>query len=62
MPRPKPPYPAQEGLWGKPTVINNVETYANIPPIILQGQIGSGLLEQRIAKVQKSFCSGWRYK
>ena len=31
------PYPAQEGLWGKPTVINNVETYANIPPIILQG-------------------------
>ena len=37
MPRPKPPYPAQEGLWGKPTVINNVETYANIPPIILQG-------------------------
>ena len=30
-------FPAQEGLWGKPTVINNVETYANIPPIILRG-------------------------
>ena len=52
MPRPKPPYPAQEGLWGKPTVINNVETYANIPHHIT-GQIGSGLLEQRIAKVLK---------
>ncbi|MDI9607844.1 MAG: NADH-quinone oxidoreductase subunit NuoF, partial [Atribacterota bacterium] len=37
IPRNKPPYPAQEGLWGKPTVINNVETLANIPPIILQG-------------------------
>ncbi len=37
MPRPKPPYPAQSGLWGKPTVINNVETYANVPKIILHG-------------------------
>ncbi|AEG15844.1 NADH dehydrogenase (quinone) [Desulfofundulus kuznetsovii DSM 6115] len=36
-PRPRPPFPAQEGLWGKPTVINNVETWANIPPIILNG-------------------------
>lgn len=36
-PRPRPPYPAQEGLWGKPTLINNVETYANIPVIILRG-------------------------
>lgn len=36
-PRPKPPFPAQEGLWGKPTVINNVETFANIAPIILNG-------------------------
>jgi NADH:ubiquinone oxidoreductase subunit F (NADH-binding)/(2Fe-2S) ferredoxin/NAD-dependent dihydropyrimidine dehydrogenase PreA subunit len=31
MPRPRPPYPAQSGLWGKPTNINNVETWANIP-------------------------------
>ncbi len=37
MPRPKPPFPAQSGLWGKPTVINNVETYANISKIILHG-------------------------
>lgn len=37
MPRPKPPFPASEGLWGKPTLINNVETYANIAPIILNG-------------------------
>ena len=37
QPRVKPPYPAQAGLWGKPTLINNVETYANIAQIILKG-------------------------
>jgi len=37
IPRPRPPYPAVSGLWGKPTSINNVETFANIPPILLQG-------------------------
>ena len=36
-PRPRPPYPAQEGLFGEPTLINNVETYANVPPIIRNG-------------------------
>jgi len=36
-PRPRPPFPAVAGLWGKPTNINNVETYANIPQIILKG-------------------------
>ncbi len=36
-PRPRPPFPAQQGLWGKPTVLNNVETYANVPAIILNG-------------------------
>jgi len=36
-PRPRPPYPAQEGLFGCPTLINNVETYANIAPIIRNG-------------------------
>ncbi len=36
-PRPKPPFPANSGLWGQPTLINNVETYANIPQIILNG-------------------------
>jgi len=37
MPRPKPPFPVQKGLFGKPTVINNVETLANIPYIIAKG-------------------------
>jgi NADH-quinone oxidoreductase subunit F/NADP-reducing hydrogenase subunit HndC len=37
MPRTRPPYPAISGLWGKPTCINNVETLANIPPIIEKG-------------------------
>ncbi|MFP4407967.1 MAG: NADH-ubiquinone oxidoreductase-F iron-sulfur binding region domain-containing protein [Spirochaetaceae bacterium] len=37
MPRPRPPFPAVKGLWDKPTVINNVETWANIPVIITRG-------------------------
>ncbi|MDR1893629.1 MAG: NADH-quinone oxidoreductase subunit NuoF [Spirochaetales bacterium] len=37
MPTPKPPFPAIQGLWDKPTVINNVETWANVPVIILKG-------------------------
>ena len=36
-PHPRPPYPAESGLWGHPTLINNVETYANIAPIIRKG-------------------------
>ncbi len=36
-PRPRPPYPAESGLWGQPTLINNVETFANIAPIIRHG-------------------------
>ena len=36
-PRPRPPFPAVKGLYGKPTVLNNVETYANVPRIILNG-------------------------
>jgi NADP-reducing hydrogenase subunit HndC len=47
MPVPRPPFPSVRGLWGKPTVINNVETYANIPVILTRGgdwfaRIGSG--------------------
>ncbi|ORC35338.1 NADH dehydrogenase [Marispirochaeta aestuarii] len=37
MPRVRPPFPAVQGIWGKPTVINNVETWANIPVIITRG-------------------------
>ena len=37
MPHPRPPFPAQSGLWGKPTIINNVETLANVPVILTRG-------------------------
>ena len=37
MPRPRPPFPAVKGLWGKPTIVNNVETLANIPYILRNG-------------------------
>ena len=40
MPRMRPPFPAQSGLWGCPTVINNVETFANVPWIINNGARG----------------------
>jgi bidirectional [NiFe] hydrogenase diaphorase subunit len=47
LPRPRPPYPAEAGLWSRPTLINNVETFANIPTILRQGaawftSIGTG--------------------
>lgn len=41
MPRSKPPFPAQRGLWGKPTLINNVETLANLPYILREGGLTS---------------------
>lgn len=37
MPRPRPPFPAHKGLWEKPTILNNVETFANVPQIIING-------------------------
>mmetsp|Transcript_1526 Transcript_1526/g.1042 ORF Transcript_1526/g.1042 Transcript_1526/m.1042 type:complete len:616 (+) Transcript_1526:389-2236(+) len=37
MPRPRPPFPAHKGLWEKPTILNNVETFANVPQIITNG-------------------------
>ena len=46
MPRVKPPRTVEQGLWAKPTVLNNVETYANVPEIILKGATGIGPSEQ----------------
>ena len=40
IPRPRPPYPAQRGLGGAPTLINNVETLAAVPAILREGEIG----------------------
>ena len=37
MPRPRPPFPAHKGLWEKPTILNNVETFANVPQIMIRG-------------------------
>lgn len=37
MPSPRPPFPARKGLWGKPTLLNNVESWANVPAILLKG-------------------------
>ncbi|SCZ05095.1 NADH-ubiquinone oxidoreductase-F iron-sulfur binding region domain-containing protein, partial [Alkaliphilus peptidifermentans] len=54
MPRPRPPFPAHKGIWDKPTLLNNVETYANIPQIILNGAdwfAGIGTEKSRGTKV-----------
>lgn len=57
-PRPKPPFPANEGLWGKPTIINNVETLANIPPIILNGPEWFASIGTEKSKGTKVFAIG----
>ena len=58
MPRPKPPYPAVSGLWGKPTVINNVETLANIPVIFLRGADWFSSIGTEKSKGTKVFALG----
>lgn len=58
QPRVKPPYPAQEGLWGKPTLINNVETYANIAQIILKGSKWYASIGTENSKGTKVFALG----
>lgn len=54
-PTTKPPFPAQSGLWEKPTCVNNVETYANIPPIILNGPKWYSELGTKTSKGTKVF-------
>lgn len=56
MPRPRPPFPAQSGLWGKPTNINNVETYANVPVILLRGAPWYSQFGTENSKGTKVFC------
>lgn len=58
QPRVKPPYPAQSGLWGKPTLINNVETYANIAQIILKGAEWYSSIGTETSKGTKVFALG----
>lgn len=58
QPRVKPPYPAQSGLWGKPTLINNVETYANIAQIILNGAKWYSSIGTETSKGTKVFALG----
>ena len=57
-PRPRPPFPAAKGLFGKPTVLNNVETYANIPQIILKGADWFASMGTERSKGTKVFALG----
>lgn len=54
-PRPRPPFPAEKGLWGKPSLLNNVETYANIPIIMLKGADSYSSLGTERSKGTKVF-------
>ena len=55
MPRPKPPFPANKGLFGKPTLINNVETFANVPLILLNGSQWFSAMGTPTSKGTKTF-------
>ena len=61
-PRPRPPFPAVKGLWGKPTIINNVETYANIPQIILKGADWFASMGTEKSKGTKVFALGGKIR
>jgi NADP-reducing hydrogenase subunit HndC len=58
MPRPRPPFPAVKGLFGKPTILNNVETYANIPQIINNGSEWFAAMGTEKSKGTKVFALG----
>jgi bidirectional [NiFe] hydrogenase diaphorase subunit len=62
QPRPRPPYPAQSGLWGRPTLINNVETYANIAPIVRNGGKWFASIGTEKSKGTKVFALAGRVK
>jgi bidirectional [NiFe] hydrogenase diaphorase subunit len=61
-PRPRPPFPAEAGLWGLPTLINNVETFAHIPRIILEGGDWYAKLGTEKSKGTKMFALAGRVK
>ncbi|MBU1537138.1 NADH-quinone oxidoreductase subunit NuoF [Myxococcota bacterium] len=60
MPRPRPPFPAQSGLWGHPTNINNVETFANIPWIMVNGASSYASVGTEKSKGSKVFALAGR--
>ncbi len=62
MPRPRPPFPAVKGLWGAPTNINNVETYANIPWIITEGGAAFAAIGTEKSKGTKVFALAGKIK
>ena len=55
-PRPRPPYPAEAGVWGLPTLINNVETFANVVPILREGAAWFAAIGTAGSKGTKVFC------
>ncbi len=61
-PHPRPPFPAVKGLWGKPTIVNNVETYANIAQIILRGADWFSSMGTETSKGTKVFALGGKIK
>ena len=61
-PRPRPPFPAVKGLFAKPTILNNVETYANIPQIILKGADWFASMGTEKSKGTKVFALGGKIK
>ncbi|MDE5763473.1 MAG: NADH-quinone oxidoreductase subunit NuoF [Ruminococcus sp.] len=61
-PRPRPPFPAEKGLFQKPTILNNVETYANIPQIILNGAEWFASMGTAKSKGTKVFALGGKIK
>ena len=61
-PRPRPPFPAQKGLYQKPTLLNNVETYANIPQIILNGPEWFASMGTEKSKGTKVFALGGKVR